>query len=43
VARGARVLHITGPEAPAAHTLTPEAHRDGVRLTYPPRQGELFG
>jgi uncharacterized protein (DUF488 family) len=42
VARGARVLHITGPEA-TAHTLTPEAHRDGVHLTYPPRQGELFG
>jgi uncharacterized protein (DUF488 family) len=43
VARGARVLHVTGPQEPTVHALTPGAHRDGVRLTYPPRQGELFG
>jgi uncharacterized protein (DUF488 family) len=44
VARGVRVLHITDTGAPAPHALTPWAHRDGVRLTYPPRQGELaFG
>ena len=44
VARGISVLHITDREAPAPHELTSWVHRDGVRLTYPPRQGELtFG
>ena len=44
VARGVRVLHITDPGQPTPHALTPWVHRDGVRLTYPPRQGELaFG
>jgi uncharacterized protein (DUF488 family) len=43
VAHGVRVLHITGRGEPTAHVLTPSAHRDGVRLTYPPAQGELFG
>src|SRR5206468_117544 len=43
VVRGAEVLHITGPGAPRRHALTPWAHRAGVRLTYPPAQGELFG
>jgi uncharacterized protein (DUF488 family) len=44
VARGAQVLHITGAGQPTPHVLTPWAHRDGVRLTYPPRQGEFsFG
>jgi uncharacterized protein (DUF488 family) len=41
VARGMRVLHITGPGAPAPHALTPWARREGARLTYPPEQGEL--
>jgi uncharacterized protein (DUF488 family) len=43
VAHGARVLHITGPHEPVAHILTPGALREGVRLGYPARQGELFG
>jgi uncharacterized protein (DUF488 family) len=44
VARGIRVLHITDPGEPAPHVLTSWAVRDGVRLTYPPCQGELaFG
>lgn len=44
VVRGVEVLHITGPGAAAPHAVTPWAARDGVRLTYPPRQGELaFG
>jgi uncharacterized protein (DUF488 family) len=41
VARGAAVLHISGPDAPTPHVLTPWVHREGVRLTYPPAQGEL--
>ncbi len=41
VARGLRVLHITDPGAPAPHVLASWVHREGVRLTYPPRQGEL--
>ena len=43
VARGVRVLHIIGRGEASSHVLTPGAHRDGVRLTYPPPQGELFG
>jgi len=42
VTRGVRVLHIIGRAEPSSHVLTPWAHRDGVRLTYPPAQGELF-
>ena len=44
VARGAHVLHILNRGEPSPHELTPWAHREGVRLTYPPPQGELqFG
>ena len=43
VARGVQVLHITGRAEPSAHVLTSWARREGVRLTYPPAQGELFG
>ena len=44
VARGARVLHILDRGAQSPHALTPWVHRAGVRLTYPPPQGELqFG
>jgi uncharacterized protein (DUF488 family) len=43
VARGVRVLHILGRGEPKPHALTSFARRDGVRLTYPPPQGELFG
>jgi uncharacterized protein (DUF488 family) len=43
VARGVQVLHIIGHGEPLPHALRPEARRDGVRLTYPPSQGELFG
>jgi uncharacterized protein (DUF488 family) len=42
VVRGVDVLHITGDDRPTPHELTPWAHRHGLRLTYPPRQGELF-
>ena len=35
VVRGIDVRHITGPSAPAKHTLTPFAHVEGGRLTYP--------
>jgi uncharacterized protein (DUF488 family) len=41
LARGIPVLHITDGGAPAPHVLTSWVHREGVRLTYPPRQGEL--
>ena len=41
VVRGFEVLHITSPATPSQHVLTPWAHRDGTRLTYPPEQGEL--
>ena len=44
VAREIRVLHITDVGEPAPHALTSWVHREGTRLTYPPRQGELaFG
>jgi uncharacterized protein (DUF488 family) len=43
-ARGITVLHITDAGAPTPHVLTSWVHREGTRLTYPPRQGELaFG
>ncbi|HYE93511.1 MAG TPA: DUF488 domain-containing protein [Terriglobales bacterium] len=41
VVRGVEVRHITSEAEPAPHVLTSWAHRDGARLTYPPRQGEL--
>ena len=44
VARGIAVLHIADGGAPTPHVLTSWVHREGMRLTYPPRQGELaFG
>jgi uncharacterized protein (DUF488 family) len=42
VIRGVDVRHITGDGEPTPHTVTPWAQRDGLRLTYAPRQGELF-
>jgi uncharacterized protein (DUF488 family) len=42
VVRGVDVRHITGAAAPAPHVLTPWSRRDGVQLTYPAAQGELF-
>ena len=42
VVRGATVRHILGASEATLHALTPWAHRDGVRLTYPQTQGELF-
>ncbi len=42
VARGVRVLHILNRGEPKPHVLSAVAHREGVRLTYPPPQGELF-
>jgi uncharacterized protein (DUF488 family) len=41
VVRDVEVLHITSPGTATRHLLTPWAHRDGVRLTYPPLQGEF--
>ena len=43
VVRGIDVLHIMGRGAPSPHALTPWAHRDGTRLTYPPRPPESIG
>jgi uncharacterized protein (DUF488 family) len=34
-ARGLEVRHIVGPGAAARHSLTPFAHVDGDRITYP--------
>jgi hypothetical protein len=42
VAHGAHVLHITGPARSDRPCLTPGAHREGLRVSYPPRQGDLF-
>lgn len=42
VVRGVEVRHIVGHGAVARHILTPWAQRDGVRITYPPAQRELF-
>jgi uncharacterized protein (DUF488 family) len=33
---GHDVMHITGKSAPARHSLTPSAHVDNGRITYPP-------
>ena len=33
--RGIPVLHVLGPGAARPHTLTPFAHVDGDRITYP--------
>jgi uncharacterized protein (DUF488 family) len=33
---GDRVMHITGKGAPSPHALTPFAHVEGGRITYPP-------
>jgi uncharacterized protein (DUF488 family) len=41
VARDISVLHITDAGVPTPHVLTSWVHREGARLTYPPRQGEL--
>jgi uncharacterized protein (DUF488 family) len=41
VVRGVSVLHITSRTRASAHVLTPWAEREGVRLVYPPAQGEL--
>ena len=42
VVRDVEVRHIVGRGAVARHALTPWALRNGVRLTYPPVQRELF-
>ena len=42
VVREHEVRHIVGHSAVARHILTPWAQRDGIRLTYPPAQRELF-
>jgi len=42
VVREHEVRHIVGHGAVARHALTPWAQRNGVRLTYPPVQRELF-
>ena len=42
VVRDVVVLHIVAGGAVARHIVTPWAQRDGVRLTYPPVQRELF-
>jgi uncharacterized protein (DUF488 family) len=36
--RGVRVEDIVGPKARKLHKLTPWAHADGLRITYPPEQ-----
>jgi len=40
-ARGLRVLHITAPDRPAAHALTPFARVENGRVIYPPEQATL--
>ena len=42
VVRDVAVLHIVAGGAVARHIVTPWAQRDGVRLTYPSVQRELF-
>ncbi len=37
-ARGHRVLHISSPRTARLHALTPFAHVDGQRVTYPARE-----
>jgi uncharacterized protein (DUF488 family) len=41
VVHGVDVLHIEGLDTTSPHVLTPWVVRDGIRLTYPPAQGEL--
>lgn len=41
VARGTVVRHILTPERATPHALTPAAHVEGTRVTYPARQGRL--
>ena len=41
VVRGIRVLEIVSAAQPKEHTLTPFAHVQGTRVTYPPRQSSL--
>jgi uncharacterized protein (DUF488 family) len=38
VARGAKVQHITGPKHASLHRMTPFAHVEGTRVTYPAEQ-----
>jgi uncharacterized protein (DUF488 family) len=43
--RGAQVEHITGPGRHSPHRLTPFAHVEGTRVTYPgdrPEERPLF-
>ena len=42
VVRDIQVRHIVGHGAVARHILTPWVQREGIRLTYPPAQRELF-
>lgn len=41
MARGAEVLHITGAHHASPHRMTPFAHVEGTRVTYPARGGAL--
>jgi uncharacterized protein (DUF488 family) len=40
--RGWRVLDVTSATKAAAHKLTPFAKVDGLRITYPPEEPQLF-
>ena len=40
--RGWRVLDVTSPTKAAAHKLTRFARVDGLRITYPPEEPQLF-
>ena len=40
--RGWRVLDVTSTTKAAAHKLTPFAKVDGLRITYPPEEPQLF-
>ncbi len=41
-AHGVEVFHITGTGPPNRHAVTPFAHIDGTRVTYPPEQPSLL-
>jgi uncharacterized protein (DUF488 family) len=41
MARGVAVRHILAPDRAEPHALTPTAHVEGTRVTYPARQGRL--
>ncbi len=41
-AHGSEVFHIMGAGAPNRHAITPFAHIDGTRVTYPPEQPSLL-